>query len=276
MKRTSLFKLLTTALIFVLALGAVSLAQGTTGPRSLLGQPMPDFTVTTIEGETLTLSEVLAGKKAVLVNLWATWCGPCAMEFPSLEQAYETYKDDVEVIALSIESNDTEDMLKEYAAYFGMTFKVGNGSGTDIPAIFVDRGIPTSVLIDRFGNIVLIEVGAQLTADPFLSAFSLLTDDGYSETVVLEGWPQPLPSWTILFVDQNGDPVPGCVVNFCTDETCTPVLADENGVARFTGDPYAYLLQVIYVPEGYAFDTAQDFYADERGEEMTVTVEKTA
>ena len=112
MKRTSLFKLLTTALIFALALVAVSLAQGTAGPRSYLGQPMPDFTVTTIEGETLTLSEVLAGKKAVLVNLWATWCGPCAMEFPSLEQAYETYKDDVEVIALSIEANDTDDILK--------------------------------------------------------------------------------------------------------------------------------------------------------------------
>ena len=274
MKRFVLYLILSIVLTVTAIPGSASPTAEASDPLSFLGQPMPDFTVTTKEGEALTFSEVLAEKKAVLVNLWATWCGPCAMEFPSLEEAYEAYRDEVEIIALSVDPNDTDDMLRDYAAYFGMTFKVANGAGTDIPRIFVDRGIPTSVLVDRFGNVVLIEVGAQLTADPFIAAFAALTGDGYTETAVLDGWPRLSPEWTIRFADQNGDPVPGCVVNFCTDEACTPVISDGNGLALFSGEPYPYHLQVIKVPEGYSFDTSQEFYADTAGGEMTFTVTK--
>ncbi len=79
----------------------------------------------------------------------------------------------------------------------------------------------------------------------------------------------------VKFVDQDGEPVPGCVINFCTDETCVPTFADEEGIAVFEGMPYAYHLQVIKVPEGYSFDTAYEFYVDEEaGGTMTVTVQK--
>ena len=67
-----------------------------------------------------------------------------------------------------------------------------------------------------------------------------------------------LSTYVIHFVDQNGEPVPGCVINFCTDETCVPVVADETGTAVFKGAPFAYL-QVIRVPDGYEFDTAQEY-----------------
>ena len=68
--------------------------------------------------------------------------------------------------------------------------------------------------------------------------------------------------------------MPGCIVNFCTEEMCVPAVADENGVATFTGEPYAYHLQVIRVPEGYSFDTAQEFTADPNGGEVRFTVNK--
>lgn len=78
------------ALILVLALlclgGAFAEAKG---PEDYLGGPMPDFTVSTLDGGTFTLSDALKEKDAVLVNFWATWCGPCAFEFPYLEEAYE-------------------------------------------------------------------------------------------------------------------------------------------------------------------------------------------
>ena len=76
------------------------------------------------------------------------------------------------------------------------------------------------------------------------------------------------------FVDQNDAPVPGCIINFCTDEACVPTVADENGVAVFEGAPYAYHLQVIKVPEGYEFDTKQEFYAEPEGGELTFVVTK--
>ena len=158
------------------------------------GQPLPDFTVTTIDGGTFTLSEVLKEKKAVLVNLWATWCGPCRMEFPFMEAAYEQYSDRVEVIALSVEPTDDAGKLKDYAEAEGLTFPIGSAIGTHLTQTIVTSGIPVSVLVDRFGNISLIEVGAQTSADAFVNAFERLTSDDYTETVVLEGFPPSRPS----------------------------------------------------------------------------------
>ena len=140
-------------------------------------QPVPDFTVTLISGETFTLSEVLTRKKAVLINLWATWCGPCEREFPYLQEAYEAYRDSVEVIALSVERGDSTEILTAYAQSHGLTFPVGSDTGVGLADRFVSRGIPTSVLVDRFGNTVLVEVGAQTSSYGFMAAFEQLTGD---------------------------------------------------------------------------------------------------
>ena len=83
-------------------------------------------------------------------------------------------------------------------------------------------------------------------------------------------------TYTVSFLDQHGDPVPGCVVNFCTDTLCTTVAADEAGMAVFTGEPYAYHIQVIQVPEGYSFDTSQQIDAVPEGQVLIVVVEKEA
>ena len=90
-----------------------------------LGETIEDFTVTALGGQTVTLSELLKEKDMVLLNLWATWCGPCEAEFPAMEAAYEQYQDKVAVVALSTEPEDTEEILAEYAASHGMTFAVG-------------------------------------------------------------------------------------------------------------------------------------------------------
>ena len=189
MKKTFLSLLLAAAVLL-----SMSVLGEMNDPEALLGEPMPDFTVTTIEGEVFTLSEVLASKKAVMINLWATWCGPCEMEFPFIQEAYELYQNDVEIIALSVEKNDTDEVLASYALSHGMTFPVAGGTETGLREMFVTEGIPTTVLVDRFGNIVLIEVGAQTSADPFTAVFDVLTYDSYDQTVILNGFPRPKPS----------------------------------------------------------------------------------
>ncbi len=183
-------------LLLIAVLGAACAAAGESGPERYLGQPMPDFTVTTITGETFSLSETLTRRQAVLVNFWATWCGPCEREFPFMQQAYERYQDQVEIIAISGEPNDTNEKLSAYAASHGMTFKVARDGDAGMYARFVTTGIPTSVLVDRFGNVVLISVGSQPSADPFLNAFELLTADDYTETRVFDEFPKRRPPRT--------------------------------------------------------------------------------
>ena len=118
-------KILALVLALAMCLGCVALAEED-APVYALGAPLPDFTFTDINGVSHTLSETLKEKEMVLVNLWATWCGPCEYEFPFLEEAYEQYKDKVEVFALSI-SPDTDDVaaLTEYATSHGLTFPIG-------------------------------------------------------------------------------------------------------------------------------------------------------
>ena len=70
------------------------------GPLSL-GDQMPELTVTTAQGETLALSELLQQKKVIILNFWFADCIWCIREFPVMEVSYQKYKQDVEILALN-------------------------------------------------------------------------------------------------------------------------------------------------------------------------------
>ena len=159
-----------------------------------LGETLPDFTVTTYDGETFTLSDALAEKDMVLINLWATWCGPCRMEFPFMEEAYEEYKDRVEIIALSVEPNDTDEVLEAYVKENGMTFKVANEGDLGLGSTFAIVGIPTTLVIDRFGTIAYIGIGSQPSKSVFTRLFDAFVGDDYTESKILYDLPPALPT----------------------------------------------------------------------------------
>ena len=81
-------------------------------------------------------------------------------------------------------------------------------------------------------------------------------------------------TYTVYVVDQNGSPVPGAMINFCTDESCQFFQSDDSGVITFTGAPYAYHLQILKLPEGYSFDPGFEAYTEPHTSELTVTVKK--
>ena len=95
----------------------------------LLGKPFPDFTVTDCDGNTFTLSEELKDHEAVLINFWATWCGPCRNEFPEINKVYEEYKDRVAFIALSKEPKDTNEIIASFRQENGLTLPMGRDEG---------------------------------------------------------------------------------------------------------------------------------------------------
>ena len=80
--------------------------------------------------------------------------------------------------------------------------------------------------------------------------------------------------WTVIFEDEEGNPVPGGIVNFCTDSTCLPVPADENGRAVFTGAPQSYHLQVLRAPQGYAAEPGWEAWTEENGGEVRIPLSR--
>ena len=80
-----------------------------------LGDVMYDFSVTTPDGEKITLSKLLQEKKMVLLNFWYTTCSWCVTEFPYMEQAYQQYKDDVAIIGLN-PLGETDAAIKAFPA----------------------------------------------------------------------------------------------------------------------------------------------------------------
>ena len=148
------------------------------------GDKMADFTVTTYDGKEVSLYQVLEEKDMVLLNLWATWCGPCGNEFPAMQQAYEKYQDKVEIIAVSIHQEDTDEILAAYVQEKGMTFPVARDSA-GLSELIDTTYIPTSVVIDRFGTICLMESSAMPDPEIFENLFAIYTAEDYTKSVFM-------------------------------------------------------------------------------------------
>jgi thiol-disulfide isomerase/thioredoxin len=110
-----------------------------------------DFTLKDMHGVDVNLASFKG--KVILLNFWATWCGPCRAEIPSLVELQEQYADDLVVLGLSVD--DTAEKLLPYAAEFKMNYPVLVGNGReDVQEAFGPLfGIPVSVIIGRDGVI---------------------------------------------------------------------------------------------------------------------------
>lgn len=104
--------------VFIFTIADVKIKAAGKSP-DFLGKPLEDFSVKTIDKSTFTLSETLKEKDLVMINLWASWCGPCEMEFPAIEKAYEEYKDRVAVLALPEGSHKISISFVKDMAYNG-------------------------------------------------------------------------------------------------------------------------------------------------------------
>lgn len=144
------------------------------------GDVMYDFTVTNSNNEQITLSEVLKVKKAVLLNFWYDGCSACELEFPYMQDAYELYKDDIEIIAVS--PLDTAVAVKNYQTQRELTFNMAT-CPYSLAQAFSVTGYPTSVMIDRYGVICVIESGAITSLRPFTSLFEHFASAEYNQKI---------------------------------------------------------------------------------------------
>ena len=119
--------------------------------RAGLGTAAPAFTLKTVEGREVS-SKDLAGK-AVLLNFWATWCGPCKDEMPALERLRRQF-DPNAFVMLAVTADIQRTGIKAFVHQLGLGFPVLLDEDRDVSAAFTVRGLPTTVLIGKDGKLV--------------------------------------------------------------------------------------------------------------------------
>lgn len=139
-------------------------------PENAIGTPddddyqmAPDFTLTSLDEEEITLSDYRG--KVVVVNFWATWCGPCKYEIPMLIDFQEQYgTDNLIILGIAINSGSKE-KIKKFAEDFNITYPILYGSDEELGKIVYLYGnfasIPSTFIINRKGEVTNYIRGAQ-------------------------------------------------------------------------------------------------------------------
>jgi len=148
----------------------------TGGPAQAL-RPAPDFAVTTITGEDVSMAAYRADDKPLMVYFTASWCPICAQNWPSLIEVYPEYQDRVNFVSISIDPTDTAEVLTNLAAEEGMNYPLVPGN----PQVMMDFGVTsqaTTVGINRAGDIVFVREREVIGADEYRALLDDLLADG--------------------------------------------------------------------------------------------------
>lgn len=139
--------------------GERSQQQSATGSSRLVGKQAPDFTLTTLDGAKVSLSQYRG--QPVLINFWASWCIPCREEMPELIRSYESHKaEGLMILGLNLTYSDSLPDVQAFASEFNITFPILlDKDGAVAERSYQIIGLPTSIFINRDGTIERIQVG---------------------------------------------------------------------------------------------------------------------
>ena len=140
--------------------------QPSSGPITLTEAPIvghlaPDFTLQTPVGETITLSEVIdrngtAGQPVVL-NFWASWCGPCRVEMPDLQRTSMKYNGRSAIIGIN--QGESAATITEFGNEFNITYPLLVDQDNRINRLYAINSLPTTVFIDASGVVREVQIG---------------------------------------------------------------------------------------------------------------------
>ena len=118
-----------------------------------------DFKLKDIDGKEVELASFKDENKVVLLNFWATWCGPCKAEIPGFVELQEKYRDKLTIIGYSVD--DTAELAKKYAAQYKMNYAILLGEGReDVQDAYGPIwGIPASFIISKDGKVCRKHMG---------------------------------------------------------------------------------------------------------------------
>ena len=171
----SIYKLIVTLLVLVILIGGAVLLYENLGqnlnPNEM--QPTetasenaaPDVTITDAQGNEVKLSDFRG--KGVVLNFWASWCGPCKSEMPHFQAAYEEYGDELHFLMVNMSTGfgDTKEKAENVLKVGEYTFPVYYDTNMECAYGYGVTGIPMTFFIDKNGNIVSGKSGMISQAD---------------------------------------------------------------------------------------------------------------
>lgn len=184
-RRRRIWMVLAALVVLAGTLWAVTRSQTSEPPDSTadssprVGSLAPNFSLRRLgEGET-TLSELRG--EVVVLNLWATWCPPCRAEMPTLQRAFDDYRDQgVEVLAVNTTFQDSADDAAEFMRELGVTLPILLDSTGRVSRSYELRAMPTTHFIDHEGVIREIVLGGPMSEETIRSTLdNLLAERPY-------------------------------------------------------------------------------------------------
>jgi len=140
-----------------------------------VGQPAPEFSLKDLSDQPVALSS-FRDRKVVVLDFWATWCGPCRMAMPDLQELHDKFKDDGLEI-LSVNQGESAEQVRHFIEHKKYSFHVVLDPDTAVGDQYGVRGIPTLVVMNKRGVVQRIQVGYSANGDELRKLIERLTKE---------------------------------------------------------------------------------------------------
>ena len=215
-----------------------------------IGEDVPDFELETPDGVKITPDTLLEDKELAAIVLYASWCGPCEKEFPEMDAVYQKYQDKMAMVAIDVDTLDTEESVIEYGEKHDLSIPLAYGGGNESLGFIETSSYPTTLIVDRNGKICFWRVGSIPNAETFEEIVTTFMGDDYTEKH---------PGYYTFLTTAGA----GTEFTVTTKEgTETYVTGEDGSYSLFVEDRDDMKVKVTSVPEGFTISDGGEISGD--------------